>query len=349
MAPKLALTQPRKLRQSGPQNHRACRRTTRSVERAVNRTSVVLPCGMEALGRANLYLSPIDCLVCGPCCRKPNSSAPTTSTPCAARPTRAACGRAICFAALPGDRYDGHQFIAEAIRRGAASVLCERPPAGPERAVRGRAPRTPCLWPRLPGLGRKSQLQAETDRHHRDQRQDDHELPHRQRALEGRLPRRHRGNLGLFRRPGGRAGHAHHAARRKPGAAAGADGDQRMYARHDGSFQPRPGAKPHRRRSPRRGLRHQRQPRPPRLSPFAARLPPGQIQAAGLPRPGRLCRRECRRRDCRGLLAAFPRSGADGRHPQAGRNHGHAASNSSPANRPSCSPPAAKPCPCGPA
>ena len=34
------------------------------------------------------------------------------------------------FAALPGDRYDGHQFIAEAIRRGATSVLCERPQAG---------------------------------------------------------------------------------------------------------------------------------------------------------------------------------------------------------------------------
>ena len=32
------------------------------------------------------------------------------------------------FAALPGDRYDGHQFIAEAIGRGATSVLCERPP-----------------------------------------------------------------------------------------------------------------------------------------------------------------------------------------------------------------------------
>ena len=34
------------------------------------------------------------------------------------------------FAALPGDRYDGHQFIAEAIQRGATSVLCERPPSG---------------------------------------------------------------------------------------------------------------------------------------------------------------------------------------------------------------------------
>ncbi len=32
------------------------------------------------------------------------------------------------FAALPGDRYDGHQFIAEAVQRGATAVLCERPP-----------------------------------------------------------------------------------------------------------------------------------------------------------------------------------------------------------------------------
>jgi UDP-N-acetylmuramoyl-L-alanyl-D-glutamate--2,6-diaminopimelate ligase len=32
------------------------------------------------------------------------------------------------FAALPGQHCDGHQFIGEAVRRGAASVLCERPP-----------------------------------------------------------------------------------------------------------------------------------------------------------------------------------------------------------------------------
>ncbi len=32
------------------------------------------------------------------------------------------------FAALPGDRHDGHQFIADAIERGASSVLCERMP-----------------------------------------------------------------------------------------------------------------------------------------------------------------------------------------------------------------------------
>jgi UDP-N-acetylmuramoyl-L-alanyl-D-glutamate--2,6-diaminopimelate ligase len=32
------------------------------------------------------------------------------------------------FAALPGERFDGHQFIGDAIRRGAAAVLCERLP-----------------------------------------------------------------------------------------------------------------------------------------------------------------------------------------------------------------------------
>ena len=35
------------------------------------------------------------------------------------------------FAALPGDRYDGHQFIAEAVQHGATSVLCEQPPPDP--------------------------------------------------------------------------------------------------------------------------------------------------------------------------------------------------------------------------
>ena len=34
------------------------------------------------------------------------------------------------FAALPGRRCDGHQFIEEAIRHGAVAVLCERPPEG---------------------------------------------------------------------------------------------------------------------------------------------------------------------------------------------------------------------------
>ncbi len=32
------------------------------------------------------------------------------------------------FAALPGSRHDGHTFIAEALHRGAAAVLCEQPP-----------------------------------------------------------------------------------------------------------------------------------------------------------------------------------------------------------------------------
>ena len=32
------------------------------------------------------------------------------------------------FAALPGERFDGHQFVADAVRRGAAAVLCERMP-----------------------------------------------------------------------------------------------------------------------------------------------------------------------------------------------------------------------------
>ncbi len=34
-----------------------------------------------------------------------------------------------CFASLPGARADGHAFVAQAIERGAASILCERPVA----------------------------------------------------------------------------------------------------------------------------------------------------------------------------------------------------------------------------
>lgn len=35
------------------------------------------------------------------------------------------------FVALPGDKTDGHRFIRTAVEKGAAAVLCQRPPDSP--------------------------------------------------------------------------------------------------------------------------------------------------------------------------------------------------------------------------
>src|SRR3984893_6807839 len=39
------------------------------------------------------------------------------------------------FVALRGEQHDGHVFIPQAIERGAAGILCERPPQGVEGAA----------------------------------------------------------------------------------------------------------------------------------------------------------------------------------------------------------------------
>ena len=40
-------------------------------------------------------------------------------------------GRGQLFVALPGERTDGHLYLAEAVERGAAALLVTRPPADP--------------------------------------------------------------------------------------------------------------------------------------------------------------------------------------------------------------------------
>ncbi len=125
-------------------------------------------------------------------------SAPTTSRLPAAPATRAKCASGDLFAALVGSRHDGHDFIAEAAARGCAAVLSERPPADSARAVRASSP-TPATrtagcarpWPAIPAA-------TEADRHHRHQRQDDHELPDRQHLDGGRLSVGVLGTLGYF-------------------------------------------------------------------------------------------------------------------------------------------------------
>ncbi len=44
-------------------------------------------------------------------------------------------GPGSLFVALQGQRFDGHDFIDEALRRGAAAALCERPGMDPERCI----------------------------------------------------------------------------------------------------------------------------------------------------------------------------------------------------------------------
>ena len=139
------------------------------------------------------------------------------------RATRARCARANCSPSLQGSRHDGHDFIAEAVARGCAAVLIERPATScgagvppalcsrdgcttsylPEVSVPvcmvpnvSRSPR-----PAVSGPGRQPQPPLETDRRDRNQRQDDHKLPDCGRAQGGGPSRRPAGNTGIPRRP----------------------------------------------------------------------------------------------------------------------------------------------------
>ena len=77
--------------------------------------------------------------------------------PATARPTRAprAAGRPV-HRACRDAAATGAEFIEQAVRRGAAAVLCEHPPEGLSVPCRRRAAQFPsCLRPPLPGPRRK--------------------------------------------------------------------------------------------------------------------------------------------------------------------------------------------------
>src|SRR5216117_209137 len=46
----------------------------------------------------------------------------------------------MLFVAIPGQRVDGHEYISNAVERGASAVLCERSRAVPARVTQIRVP-----------------------------------------------------------------------------------------------------------------------------------------------------------------------------------------------------------------
>ena len=81
------------------------------------------------------------------------------------------------FFALPGTEVDGHDYVDQALERGAAAVILERVPSGfDSRALPGGGG---ARQPARPGadrheLLRKPRFGAHADRRHRHQRQDQH-------------------------------------------------------------------------------------------------------------------------------------------------------------------------------
>ena len=77
------------------------------------------------------------------------------------------------FVALPGYKTDGHRYIRQALERGAAAVLCQRPRRGPwlvTEDTRAALAIASANWFRHPARG------TDPAGGHRDQRKDHHHL-----------------------------------------------------------------------------------------------------------------------------------------------------------------------------
>ncbi len=115
------------------------------------------------------------------------------------------------------------------------------------------------------GLQRRSHLGARGDRHHRNQRQDDHRLPGQAPARGRGPPLRPLGDRPAGGRRSGRGGGADDAGSHRPAADLRPDARVRRRVLRDGGLLTRPGPAP-RRRHPLRGQGlHQPEPGPSRL------------------------------------------------------------------------------------
>ena len=83
------------------------------------------------------------------------------------------------FVAFRGDKFDGLNYVAEAVDRGCAGVLCDRAIEDYRIPHRLSFQRPGGLRFALPAIGGQSQPADEGHRRHRHQRQNDDRLPHR--------------------------------------------------------------------------------------------------------------------------------------------------------------------------
>ena len=239
--------------------------------------------------------------------------------------TRGRPGPACCSPRCRGARCDGHDFIAEAVARGATAILSQRPAAefglpncvvADSRDAYGRICQALAGNPshRLKLIGVTGTNGKTTTSC----------LIASVLATAGH-PVGLLGTLGYF---DGETCEPASLTTPPPdalGRLAGPHGRQRLHARGDGSLQPCPepvagGGRPLRRR-----LRDQRQPRPPRLSPHDPGLPAGEVEALRAPGARGLRRDQRRRSGRRRLPRPLRRPGLDRRHPLGRGNHRHAA------------------------
>ena len=182
------------------------------------------------------------------------------------------------FFCVPGFTRDGHDFAPEAVARGAAALVVQRP-LGPGRAGAAGRRRARRDGARRGAHARRPDGRAGRGRDHRHERQDHDDL-HRAPPARGRgaalrpARRRHRGD----RRRGARGG-AHDARGDRPAGDVPRDARRRRPRLRDGGLLARARAAPRRLHPLRGGRVHQPQPGPPRLPSRHGELLRGQAAA----------------------------------------------------------------------
>ena len=144
--------------------------------------------------------------------------------------------RNTLFVALRGEKSDGHQFIDQAIEKGASVIVAEREQKDPRATcLRGRkhphrARRSCSSLLRAPGA------QIETGRGHRHEWQDHDDVSDQTHLRKSRVALRIDRNRSLRNRRARSAGHPHHAGIARFSGAARADRQRRVQSGGDGSL-----------------------------------------------------------------------------------------------------------------
>ena len=177
------------------------------------------------------------------CSAPPRSPAAPTSALRRARATRAIASPGDLFVALAGANCDGHDFARQAIARGAAAVLAERPLPLRRRAAPASCPITSRAYGQLcQALAGNPSQRLKVIGVTGTNGKTTTTQPDCQHSVGGRLPHRHCSARWAISMSSTSAP----ATLTTPTAPelahlAGADGSQRLLACRDGSFQPRLG------------------------------------------------------------------------------------------------------------
>ena len=153
--------------------------------------------------------------------------------------------RNTMFVALRGEKTDGHQFIGQAIEKGASVIVAER---------EQKDPRVTCLVVEntphrargfFSGFLRTPGAQIKTRRGHRHKWQNHDDISHQTHLRKRRIALRINRNRSIRDRRADFAGYSHHARIARFTRATGADRQRRVQSGSDGSLFARAGAGAH--------------------------------------------------------------------------------------------------------